>query len=187
MAIAPLSDIVLDVAGAADPVRRQEATERLAKLAGAAPSAQPAFSDLLHSSAVLHPSMPVGVAMGSRLGPIDTRSASPNKVYQKFEAVFLQNFVEAMLPKDEELFGDAASADISRSMMAEQLAQQIAKTGKLGIASKIMAAHSATGSLHQAAVLSPGIPLSGVLPPIGLDHPGEPLDIRPIDERNSSI
>lgn len=54
----------------------------------------------------------------------------------------LQNFVEAMLPKDESFFGDAASADAYRSMMADQLATQLAKTGKLGIAKAIEGAEA---------------------------------------------
>ena len=69
------------------------------------------------------------------------------KAYQKFEAVLLQNFVESILPKDSELFGDKNSADIYRSMMAEQLANQLAKSGSLGIAKQIMAAHP-PGSSH---------------------------------------
>ncbi len=68
-----------------------------------------------------------------------TAPASP---YRKFEAVLLQTFVQEILPKDEQLFGDAASADISRSMMAEQLANQLAKSDRIGIARMIEKAHA---------------------------------------------
>ena len=74
-----------------------------------------------------------------------TQPASP---YRKFEAVLLQTFVQEILPKDDQLFGDAASADISRSMMAEQLANQLAKSDRIGIARMIEKAH---GPLHTAA------------------------------------
>jgi len=151
VAIAPLSDIVLDVAGAADPVKRQEAIERLAKLAGAPSPSAPVFSDMLmahHAPPSVKVSSPVASSFSpDHLGSVDGDKAGKNKVYEKFEAVFLQNFIEAMLPKDEEIFGDAASADISRSMMAEQLAQQMAKTDKLGIVSKVLAAHPLGGSI----------------------------------------
>jgi len=150
VAIAPLSDIVLDVAGAADPVKRQEAIERLAKLAGNASPSATVFSEILMAHNPPQPgkgSSPVASSFSpDHLGSVDADRASKNKVYEKFEAVFLQNFIEAMLPKDEEIFGDAASADISRSMMAEQLAQQMAKTDKLGLVSKILAAHPSGGS-----------------------------------------
>ncbi len=181
MAIAPLSDIVLDVAGAADPIKRQQAAERLAKLAATARSAASDFSDMVggHASSLPVSSAGAGVVLppGGHFGLNEPYSSHTNKVYQKFEAVFLQNFVESMLPKDEDLFGDTASADISRSMMAEQLAQQLAKTGRLGIASKILAAHAPAGPHHAAAVPPPASS-----PP---DHassaviPSGPLDIVP--------
>jgi Rod binding domain-containing protein len=65
----------------------------------------------------------------------------------------LQSFVENILPKDENLFGDAASADMCRSMLAEQLATQLAKGGSLGIAKLIKAAHPPD---HVAAATLPG-------------------------------
>jgi len=158
VAIAPLSDIVLDVAGAADPVKRQEAIERLAKLAGNPSPSAPVFSDMVMAHNAPQPgkgSSPVASSFSpDHLGSVDADKAGKNKVYEKFEAVFLQNFIEAMLPKDEEIFGDAASADISRSMMAEQLAQQMAKTDKLGIVSKVLSAHplGSSASSHMLPV-----------------------------------
>ena len=152
MAISPPSDIVLDVASAADPAKVRAATERLAKLA-----ADPAATTVNFSDALASTKRPVATASSPTTTPSDfadarvkmTTSGSHDKtkVYQKFEAVLLQNFVEAMLPKDNELFGDKNSADIYRSMMAEQFADQLAKSGSLGIAKQIMAAHP-PGSSH---------------------------------------
>ncbi|WP_158808098.1 rod-binding protein [Beijerinckia sp. L45] len=149
MAISPPSDIVLDVASAADPAKVRAATERLAKLA-ADPTATISFSDALASTkspAVTGSSTPAPTT-AAPAGFADARdrmtTAGPHdklKAYQKFEAVLLQNFVESILPKDDELFGDKNSADIYRSMMAEQFANQLAKSGSLGIAKQIMAAH----------------------------------------------
>ncbi len=117
------------------------------------------------------PSKPLAssVGTGSTLWPagasVQPRAASP---YQKFEAVMLQNFVQNILPKDQNLFGDAASADIVRTMMAEQLANQLAKSGRVGIARMIEAAHPG----------SKGKP-SGVHFDPALVEPKAPLDLTP--------
>jgi flagellar protein FlgJ len=150
VAISPPSDIVLDVASAADPVKLRAATDRLAKLA-----ADPAISGTSFSASLAAAREPVGTVQSSTTafaaspglanarGALGTVSHKDElKTYQKFEAVLLQNFVEAILPKDTELFGDKNSAEIYRSMMAEQFANQLAKSGSLGIAKQIMAAHS---------------------------------------------
>ena len=154
VAISPPSDIVLDVASAADPAQVRAATERLAKLA-ADPNATVGFADALASTKGLTPAK-TATAPAAVPGPAgladarDSMSVSgPHdkmKAYQKFEAVLLQNFVESILPKDSELFGDKNSADIYRSMMAEQFANQLAKSGSLGIAKQIMAAHPPASS-----------------------------------------
>lgn len=147
MAISPPSDIVLDVASAADPAQVRAATERLARLA-ADPAAAASFSDTL--AAIKKPVKQGEPTVAAFTSPglasardkiVNAAPQDKTKAYQKFEAVLLQNFVEAMLPKDSELFGDKNSADIYRSMMAEQFANQLAKSGSLGIAKQIMAAH----------------------------------------------
>ena len=71
----------------------------------------------------------------------------------------LQSFVENILPKDDNLFGDAASADMCRSMLAEQLAGQLAKGGVLGIAKMIKGAH-------------PPLPAGPAPGPMALSGPG---------------
>ena len=86
---------------------------------------------------------------------VQTRPISP---YQKFEAVVLQNFVQNIMPKNEDLFGDGASADVCRSMLAEQIATQIARTGKLGIAHMIETAHP------PSHVAKPGLQSSNASP-----------------------
>ena len=147
VAISPPSDIVLDVASAADPAKVRAATERLAKLA-ADPNASANFSEALaatrapaKSVAPASSTAPEQAGLTSARDAISTPTHDKTKTYQKFEAVLLQNFVEAMLPKDSQLFGDEKSANIYRSMMAEQFANQLAKSGSFGIAKQIMAAH----------------------------------------------
>ena len=166
MAISPPSDILLDVAGAADPVKLRAATARLAKLA-ADPSASndgfgkalAAASGDLHESSASQASRPsaAGGATPATGGPTLKRQLTHSKdVYQKFEAVLLQNFVESMLPKDDDTFGDKNTAGAYRSMMAEQLAGQIAKAGGIGIAKAVEKAHPDPAQASAAAVKSVG-------------------------------
>ncbi|GGB53801.1 hypothetical protein GCM10011316_27290 [Roseibium aquae] len=145
MAISPPSDIVLDVARAAQPEILQMAALRLERLgAGAAlpgeigtgfelamaGAGKPGDSPFPHLSSAERTGLsPAGSASGrgrteTGLGPA-----------QQFEAVFLQQVVETMLPKDAEaVFGKGSSGEIWKSMMAEQVANQIAASGGVGIA-----------------------------------------------------
>ena len=91
----------------------------------------------------------------------------------------MQTFVQEMLPKDDDLFGDAASADAYRGMMAEQLADQLARSGGVGIAKMIEKAQAARSSATpphahgpraaappvEAAASAPATPVAGVGPP----------------------
>lgn len=172
MSIAPPSDIILDVAQAADPQRLQAATTKLNTMAASAGGAAVDFQTLL-AGAARRPWSPGGVS-GAPPSPYTphgggtTQAMSP---YRKFEAVLLQTFVQEMLPKDDKLFGDAASADAYRSMMAEQLANQLARSGGIGIAKMIEKAHAAqaatgapaTGAAAGAAV--PGVQASAAPAP----------------------
>lgn len=155
MAIAPPSDILLDVANAADPAKLRAATERLAKLAADPAAGNEAFSKALASARSAgegKAAIPARAASGAKAVPMPSWSPRPamrvaagkNETYQKFEAVLLQSFVESMLPKDDELFGDKTSSGAYRSMMAEQFATQIAKAGGIGIAAAVEHAHPAT-------------------------------------------
>ncbi len=142
VSISPPSDIVLDVAQAADPTRLQAATAKLAKMA--AGQSGDGFAAALGSATGAGLSAPLSAARAappSPFGPLARRVMPALSPYQKFEAVMLQNFVQNILPKDEDLFGDAASADITRSMLAEQVANQIARSGRIGIAQMIEHAH----------------------------------------------
>ena len=164
MAISPPSDILLDVASAADPVKLRAATARLAKLAADPTAGNDAFRKALaaaasdmkdpvsgsSSSPASDASLPVG-------GPTLTRPMTHSKdVYQKFEAVLLQNFVESMLPKDDDAFGDKNTAGAYRSMMAEQLATQLAKAGGIGIAKAVEHAHPDTTPASASAANQQG-------------------------------
>ena len=55
---------------------------------------------------------------------------SPMRTFFKVTAVM-------MLPKDDELYGDKASAGVYRSMLAEQFATQLSKAGGIGISNDV--------------------------------------------------
>ena len=55
--------------------------------------------------------------------------------FTQLEAVFLRNFVEAMLPaEDAGSFGTGSAGEYWRSMLADEMAQAVAENGQLGIA-----------------------------------------------------
>lgn len=140
MSIAPPSDIIMDVAQAADPARRQQAVAKLAAQAAAQGGSPPVDFDAALSSATPSPGVRKDASL--RLDPLAGAGrsqglAARGSPYQKFESIVLKNFVENIMPKDTELFGDAASADMCRSMFAEKIADQLAKSGRIGIAKSI--------------------------------------------------
>ena len=151
MSIAPPSDIILDVAQAADPQRLQAATVKLNTMATSSGGAAVDFASLLAGAA-----KPAGGVKGTAAGtvPVPTQASTVQpqmSPYRKFEAVLLQTFVQEMLPKDEKLFGDAASSDVCRGLLAEKLADQLAKSGKIGIAKMIEKAHGTPAAAASAA------------------------------------
>lgn len=142
MSINPVSDIVLDVANAADPAQSLAASERLARLRpldqatdccfsaalGAAKAAGGASADA--QAGLLSQISVMGVKSGRTHAAVDGRT----KAYKGLEQLVLQRMVEAMLPKDAgELFGHGTAGDIWRSMLAEQLAAQISKFVDFGL------------------------------------------------------
>jgi hypothetical protein len=160
------NDIVLGVARAADATKLRSAATRLDSLSGefgttaaaidaadisawaaeveraAANTSQPAN---LISSALLQ-------GGSSRMGTIEA-TGTKNSAYMQFEAVLLQNMIEAMMPEDDSaVYGSGTAGSVWKSMMAEKVATEIARTGRLGIAKQIAAGEAAA---HAAAPPSP--------------------------------
>ncbi|WP_267426823.1 rod-binding protein [Methylobacterium sp. GC_Met_2] len=143
MSVQPPSDIVLDVARAADPTRYQAAATKLTQGSPAT------FTDALGEAAAARAGIPA-IAQPSadtvmtRFRTAATLAAPGPKgsPAQQFEAFFLQSFVESMLPQGASaVFGKGNAGSIWRSMLAEQLGAQLAKSGGVGIARMIDAAH----------------------------------------------
>lgn len=83
------------------------------------------------------------------------KDAVPDKsleVYQRFEAMILQNFVGSMLPSDsEELYGEGTAGEIWKGMMAEQLGAVLARGGGIGIAARMMGDRLSAGLAPESA------------------------------------
>lgn len=121
MAISPPSDIVLDVAQAVGKPDLEAARARLADATAARRS---------------------GAAFSLMEGPsrqADAPVGPDRKTHVQFEAMVLRNFMESMLPKENEaIYGKGLAGDMWRSMMAEQLANVTAERGGIGISDRVL-------------------------------------------------
>lgn len=128
MAISPPSDIVMDVARAADPAAAQAARTRLASLA----------SQRVDAARFEPTGTPSATA--ARM-PADHKSPAA-EAFQKFEAVVLQTFIQSMLPKDtESVYGQGMAGEMWQSLLAQQLGDVMAERGGIGIANRILGDH----------------------------------------------
>jgi peptidoglycan hydrolase FlgJ len=154
MAFNPRTDVVMEVLSAADPSRASLAAERLNALAGSnAPGAN--FSAELEraagSSAAVAAPLANTAGARSRLAEMPGGPDKLGEAKRRFEATMLGSFVGELLPKESSVFGQGTAGDIWRSMLAEQVSLQIAKSGKLGLARRLFATHelgARGGSAH---------------------------------------
>ncbi len=145
MAFNPSTDVVQEVLNAADPSRASVATQRLTALASSnAPEADFAADlDRVASSAPTISAPPASAADArSRLAEMPNGSDKLTRAKTQFEAMMLTPLVGEMLPKDaSNVFGSGTAGDMWRSMLVEQVSQQIAKSGKLGLSRRLFASH----------------------------------------------
>jgi Rod binding domain-containing protein len=159
MAFDPRSDVVLEVLRAADPARAAAATQRLTALAGAgAPDAEAFDATLAATSASSRNAEPVAEASNAR-ARLAAVGATPDKAARakvEFEAMLLSSFVNQMLPKDADAtFGKGFAGEAWRSMLADQAARQIARSGALGIGKRLFASHDIAATSHGRAASAP--------------------------------
>ena len=130
MAVQLVTDLVLDVARAADPRKVAEARAALQTGVAAAKTAAADFTAAVTDAAPAVTALPRAVA-----------SAVPAKgAAEQFEAYVLQNFVQSMLPADNEsVYGKGLAGDMWKSMLAEQVASTMAHDGGVGIANRLLA------------------------------------------------
>lgn len=148
MSIRPPSDIVLDVARAADPTQYAEASRRLGR---AGPVDALAFDAVLDrtgfGSRPRHLTDGAGELSVRRTnaallaGNDNVAAGRKDDVYSRFEAMALTAFVESMLPATgDAVFGAGTSGRIWKGMLAEKIAAQMAEAGGIGIADQMRSA-----------------------------------------------
>ncbi|WP_319532052.1 rod-binding protein [uncultured Cohaesibacter sp.] len=144
MAISIPSDLVLDVVRAADPVEQQNATMRL----GTSSSLTSTSAELASVEAALkgdeqkdfkntYSSIARPAFLTDEVSGSTRYNMSPNRsdLGVKFEAMLLSQFLGEMLPRDSEaFFGKGTAGEIWRSMMVEQLGDQLARSNAVGLA-----------------------------------------------------
>lgn len=138
MAISPPSDIVLDVAQAVGKPDLEAARARLADASAARRASGATFS--LMEGAERKAERPAG---------------PEGKAYVQFEAMVLRNFMETMLPKENEaVYGKGLAGDMWKSLMAEQLANVVAERGGIGISDRVLGDYYMDGEAR--------VPVAGV-------------------------
>ncbi len=140
MAITITTDLVLDVARAADPAVKAAAVKRLDQLGSS--SAADAFSEDLGAFALRGGTVshigPSAESIARAMSNQTVLRGSPMSPMQQFEALVLQQMVETMLPDDAQaVFGEGTAGSIWKSFLAEEIGKQIAQAGGIGLADAI--------------------------------------------------
>ncbi len=131
MAISPPSDIVLDVARAADPADIRKAHAELLGRAGQSDA----------------PFQAAGLANARA-----SRPAAGAESFRRFEAMVLQTFIQNMLPKDADgVYGKGLAGDMWKARMSEHMADVVAERGGIGIARSLASAHYLAAGRPDAA------------------------------------
>lgn len=180
VAITPPSDIVLDVARAADPEKYRVAAERLAQLRATASSTE----TFTLPAATTRAATPAGVAntAATSTRPPDAGASAQSRrrldPYGQFEAFVLQSFVQSMLPKNATtVFGKGSAGEFWRSMLAEKMGDELARSGQVGIARRLAAGPSHPVQPATAVTASP----TAVPPPLATtligQQPANPEDV----------
>ena len=128
MSISPPTDIVLDVARAADPRRADAAARRLRNMAGDAGA--PGFSSLLQSAGAANASVaapPAAAVQAPAIGAYRSATRVPaQNAYQALGCLVLQKAVEDMMPDaSSAAFGSGVAGSYWKSFLAEHMANAL--------------------------------------------------------------
>ena len=167
MAINPPSDLVMDVARAADPQAYRMAAERLRAPSASATMVASAAGGLTRDNFA---SFSDSLAAGISVRPDAQNAANP--AYRKFEAFMLQSFVQSMFTSDTTAtFGKGIAGEYWKSMMAEAMANKMADGGGVGIAKLLEEQAARNGRADAPTTLA----LGDVIDNLG-DHVSENAD-----------
>src|SRR5262249_32091312 len=79
----------------------------------------------------------------ARLEPVGATADKTARQMIEFESMILGSFVNEMIPKEKSgLVGTGFAGDMWRSTLAAKTAHQVARSGSLGIATRLFAAHA---------------------------------------------
>ncbi|MDB5648669.1 MAG: putative flagellar protein FlgJ-like protein [Hyphomicrobiales bacterium] len=137
MSIQPLSDIVLDVAMAADPTKVNAAKQRLSELGDGVGTCT--FDDVLSAQDVSRSSTRWSALGESRFfsaptGATVKEKPSVDEARRGLETMVAKMLVESMLPKEGgTFFGKDNAGGVWRSMLADKIAGEMTKGPGLGI------------------------------------------------------
>jgi hypothetical protein len=167
VAINPSSDLVLGAVLAADPTRYRAAAQRLQRLgstkgaeaaAGAASPWQATATAAGEPPAPGPSPAPAPATSGRPVGPPLSAAARAGRApdaFAKLEAFVLQTFIQTMLPANSEaLFGKGTAGEVWRSMLAEKLGDELARSNQVGLAKRLAAGR--TAAMSGAAAAAPG-------------------------------
>ena len=137
----PASDVIADVIRAADPERSAAVARRLSDIAGQASAPNQSFDSELGRLATRKPSATVVQTTAMRAGARARVAAdAKNGAQTAFESMFLGNVLGELLPTDAGgYFGEGTAGQMWKSLLADQVARQIAKSGALDIAGRLFA------------------------------------------------
>lgn len=169
MSIKPPSDILLDVARAADPAKSTAAVERLTRLGADGGADDVQFRDVLGKVNAPRSSLPaIAEPRFANTQPEKVKETAQTKAYQGFTALLLENLVDNMMPDDDDgFFGSETGAGVWRSMLAQELGTSLSKTVDLGIGSKHVKSAHARHGWHPHEELQASL---GVLPVATAKH-----------------
>lgn len=158
MTISPPSDIILEVARAADPAKLAQATGRLREIAQARGHDTEAFGTMVAGLARDTPPLPPQIgrfdadrarvqltnlqtlgaqALGSGTPPAPRAPAAVDSPARQFEAFVIRDMVETMMPDSDTVFGEGSAGGIWKGFLAEEIGKEIARAGGVGIAEMI--------------------------------------------------
>jgi hypothetical protein len=133
MTIQPLSDIILDVANAADPVRAAATKEKLAQASGVD------FASLLSGSASSGVGQKWSDVSHARFfsdttGKPLASGSGADEAKRGLETLIAKMLIETMLPKEgPATYGQGTAGGVWRSMLADRLADDLTRGKGLSI------------------------------------------------------
>ncbi|MGE0849536.1 MAG: rod-binding protein [Hyphomicrobiaceae bacterium] len=167
MAINPPSDLVLGAVLAADPAKYRAAAERLQRARASAGEWSAVTSPAPQSNASPYSDVQSGPDSKPAAAPAATSNSSPPwaatqtasravprtagktpDAFAQLEAFVLQSFIQTMLPSSgssQTFFGKGTAGEVWKSMLAEKLGAELARSGQVGLAKRLAAGRTVAG------------------------------------------